>query len=146
MDLPLHPTEIANLPVFITKPGQTDLLLVITSVVLVLLLLTVGNLYLRLHTLPERMAHRSRKLQFELVAILGILALFTHNHLFWVAGLLLAFIEFPDFSTPIGRIAGALEKMAGIRRVADDDAVEDREPDPDQQITDETDPPRGRAV
>ena len=29
----------------------------------------------------------------EIVAILGLLALFTHIHLFWVAGLLLAMIE-----------------------------------------------------
>jgi len=32
--------------------------------------------------MPERMAHKSQKLQFEIVAVLGLLALFTHNHLF----------------------------------------------------------------
>jgi len=32
---------------------------------------------------------KSHKLQFEIVAVLGRLALFTHIHLFWVAGLLL---------------------------------------------------------
>jgi len=31
-------------------------------------------------SLPERMAHKSEKLQFEIVAILGLLALFTHIH------------------------------------------------------------------
>ena len=51
------------------------------------------------------MAHKSQKLQFEIVAVLGLLALFTHQHIFWVTGLLLAFIDLPDFSTPIGRIA-----------------------------------------
>ena len=33
----------------------------------------------------------------EIVAILGLLALFTHIHLFWVAGLLLAMIELGRF-------------------------------------------------
>jgi hypothetical protein len=67
---------------------------------------------LRLHSLPERMAHKSEKLQFEIVAILGLLALFTHIHLFWVAGLLLAMIDIPDFGTPIRSIADSVEKIA----------------------------------
>ena len=60
------------------------------------------------------MAHKSQKLQFEIVAVLGLLALFTHNHLFWVIGLFLAMIDLPDFSTPLRRIAGSVEKMAGV--------------------------------
>jgi hypothetical protein len=68
--------------------------------------------FLHLHTLPERMAHKSQKLQFELVAVLGLLALFTHIHLFWVAGLILAMIDLPDWGTPLLRIAGATEKIA----------------------------------
>jgi hypothetical protein len=76
--------------------------------------LAVGLLFLRLHTLPERMAHKGQKLQFEVVAVLGLLALFTHEHIFWVIGLMLALIDLPDFGTPLGRIAGSLEKMAGV--------------------------------
>ena len=60
------------------------------------------------------MAHKSQKLQFEIVAVLGLLALFTHNHLFWMIGLFLAMIDLPDFSTPLRRIAGSVEKMAGV--------------------------------
>ena len=60
------------------------------------------------------MAHKSQKLQFEIVAVLGLLALFTHMHIFWVVGLLLALIDLPDFGTPLRRIAGSLEKIAGI--------------------------------
>ena len=60
------------------------------------------------------MAHKSHKLQFEIVAVLGLLALFTHIHAFWVAGLLLALIDIPDFGWPLRRIAGSLEKLAGI--------------------------------
>ena len=60
------------------------------------------------------MAHKSQKLQFEIVAVLGLLALFTHNHLFWVIGLLLAMVDLPDFGTPLRRIAGSVEKIAGV--------------------------------
>jgi hypothetical protein len=63
--------------------------------------------------MPERMAHKSQKLQFEIVAVLGLLALFTHIHLFWVIGLLLAMVDLPDFGTPLRRIAGSVEKIAG---------------------------------
>jgi hypothetical protein len=64
--------------------------------------------------LPERMAHRTHKLQFEIVAVLGLLALFTHMHIFWVAGLLLALVDLPDFTGPLRRIAGSAEKAAGL--------------------------------
>ena len=79
-------------------------------------MLGFGVLFLRLHTLPERMAHKSHKLQFEIVAVLGLISLFTHMHIFWVAGLLLALIDLPDFGTPLSRIAGSAEKIAGISR------------------------------
>ena len=88
--------------------------MVAMAVFLVIAVLAVGILFLRLHTLPERMAHKSQKLQFEIVAVLGLLALFTHMHIFWVAGLLLALIDLPDIGWPLRRIAGSLEKMAGI--------------------------------
>ena len=65
-------------------------------------MLGVGNIYLRLHSLPERMAHKSQKLQFEIVAVLGLISLFTHIHIFWIAGLLLALIDLPDFSHAAG--------------------------------------------
>jgi hypothetical protein len=109
----LHPSAPHDLPSFITAPGDTDILMVVVGVVLLVSVLMVGNLYLRLHALPEQMAHKSQKLQFEIVAVLGLLALFTHIHLFWVAGLLLAMIDLPDFGTPLRRIAGSVEKIAG---------------------------------
>ena len=84
------------------------------GIFLIVSVLAVGNLYLHLHTLPERMAHRGQKLQFEIVAVLGLLALFTHIHLYWVVGLLLAMVDLPDFGTPLRRIAGSVEKMAGV--------------------------------
>jgi hypothetical protein len=109
----LHPAAPHHLPGFITAPGDTDILMVVVGIVLVGSILMVGNFYLHLHTMPERMAHKSQKLQFEVVAVLGLLALFTHNHLFWVIGLLLAMVDLPDFGTPLRRIAGSVEKIAG---------------------------------
>src|SRR3982751_2929240 len=110
----LHPAAPHHLPGFITAPGDTDVLMICVGIFLIGAVLGVGNLYLHLHTLPERMAHRTHKLQFEIVAVLGLLALFTHNHLFWVIGLFLAMIDLPDFITPLRRIAGSVDKLAGV--------------------------------
>src|SRR6201995_4363843 len=101
-----------HLPFYIVKPGETDVLMIVMGVFLILVVLGVGNLYLHLHSLPERMAHKSQKLQFELVAVLGLISLFTHMHIFWIAGLLLALVDLPDFSTPLSRLAGSVEKIA----------------------------------
>lgn len=104
-----------HLPFYLAPGTGIDVLLVVMGVFLVVALIWVGTLYLCLHSLPERMAHKSEKLQFEIVAILGLLALFTHAHLFWVAGLLLAMIDIPDFGTPLRSIANSVEKIAGTR-------------------------------
>jgi hypothetical protein len=124
----LHPQAPHHLPFFITPPGETDVLMVVMGIFLVAAVLWVGTLYWRLHSLPERMAHKSEKLQFEIVAILGLLSLFTHIHLFWVAGLLLAMIDLPDFGTPLRSIAGSVEKIAGT--VRDTGAVAEHESRP----------------
>jgi hypothetical protein len=113
MNESLHPAASDHLPSFITAPGETDVLMVVMSIILVLSILGFGSLFFRLHTMPERMAHKSHKLQFEIVAVLGLLALFTHIHLFWVAGLLLAMIDIPDFGGSLNRIAVSAEKIAG---------------------------------
>lgn len=110
----LHPSAPHHLPGFITAPGDTDILMVAVGVILLLAILFVGNIYLQIHSLPERMAHKSQKLQFEIVAVLCLLALFTHNHLFWVIALLLALVDLPDFSTPLRSIAGSVRKLAGL--------------------------------
>jgi hypothetical protein len=110
----LHPAAPHHLPGFITAPGETDVLMIGVGIFLIAAVIGVGNFYLHLHSMPERMAHKSQKLQFEIVAVLGLLSLFTHNHLFWVIGLFLAMIDLPDFGTPLRRIAGSVEKMAGV--------------------------------
>ena len=88
--------------------------MVIMAVFLAVAVLMFGILFLRLHSLPERMAHRTHKLQFEIVAVLCLISLFTHMHIFWIVGLLLAMIDLPDFGTPLSRIATSAEKIAGI--------------------------------
>lgn len=100
-----------HLPWFITAPGQTDILYVITTILIVSIVAALGVLFFWLHSLPERLGHK--KLQFEIVAVLCLLALFTHLHIFWVIALFLALIDLPDFTTPLRRMAGALEKMSG---------------------------------
>jgi hypothetical protein len=111
----MHPAATHHLPSFITAPGETDVLMVVMAAILLLSVLGFGILFLRLHTLPERMAHKGHKIQFEIVAVLGLIALFTHMHIFWVAGLLLALIDIPDFGNALRRIAGSTEKMAGMK-------------------------------
>jgi hypothetical protein len=114
-----------HLPFYIVKPGETDVLMIFMGIFLIFTLLGVGVLYLKLHSLPERMAHKSQKLQFEVVAVLGLIALFTHQHIFWIAGLLLALIDLPDFSTPLSRIAGSVEKIADTEDVTAEEAADE---------------------
>ena len=109
---PLHPVAIEHLPPFVTAPGETDALFVAMAIFVVLAVIGIGVFYFKLHALPEQMAHRGQKVQFEIVAVLALLALFTHNHAFWIAGLLLALIPLPDFTTPLYSIAGSLERIA----------------------------------
>ena len=112
MEDQLHQMAPHHLPFYVVKPGETDVLMIVMGIFLIAAVLGIGNLYLRLHSLPERMAHKSQKLQFEVVAVLGLLALFTHMHLFWIMALLLAMIDLPDFGTPLRSIAGSVEKIA----------------------------------
>lgn len=108
----LHALAPHHQPFYIAPASGTDVLMVVMGIFLVVTLLWVGTLYWRLHSLPERMAHKTQKLQFEIVAVLGLISLFTHIHAFWVAGLLLAMVDLPDFGTPLRSIADSVEKIA----------------------------------
>jgi hypothetical protein len=101
-----------HLPPFITTPGQTDVMMVITGVFLLVIIVTIGVLYFTLHSLPERLAHRTNQAQAGVVAVLCLIALFTHQHIFWIVAILLAFIRIPDFETPIRSISDSLERLA----------------------------------
>ena len=109
----LHPLAPHHPPFFITPSGETDVLLVATGIILLLAVIGIGIFYFKLHALPEHMAHRGQKIQFEIVSVLCLIALFTHNHAFWIAGLLLAIIPLPDFTSPLTSMAQSLGRMAG---------------------------------
>ncbi|QIG52360.1 hypothetical protein G5V57_06545 [Nordella sp. HKS 07] len=108
----LHPVAIEHLPVFITAPGQTDILFNVVVGFLLLFVFLLGVFYFKLHALPEHMAHRTSKVQMEIVAVLCVISLFTHNHIYWIAALLLAMVELPDFSSPLSSMAGSLRRLA----------------------------------
>ena len=120
-----HELAPHHLPSFIPSADGGDPLMTIMLAVLIIGVVLLGTFYLHLHSLPERLAHKHGRMQFELVAVLGLLALFTHNNLFWVAALLLAFVQLPDFMTPLGSIANSLSRMAHPA-----DQRHDSEPEP----------------
>jgi hypothetical protein len=111
----IHPVATEHLPAFITPPGESDVLMIVLAVILALSVLGFGVFYFRLHSLPEHIAHKNKKIQAELVALLCLISLFTHMHIFWIIALVLAFIELPDFGAPLNRIAGSAEKLAGFK-------------------------------
>lgn len=129
MNEQLHPMAPHHLPFYLAPGSGVDPLMVVMGIFLIGTLLWVGTLYWKLHSLPERMAHKSQKLQFEFVAVLGLISLFTHMHIFWIAGLLLAMIDIPDFGGPLRSIADSVEKIADAAP-EDSDAATQASPRP----------------
>ena len=110
----LHPVASEDAPFYIIPPGGTDWLYIVCMIILALAVLGFGLVFFRLHSLPELLAHKGKRIQYEVVAVLALISLFTHEHIFWIIALVLAFIDLPDFRSPLNRIAGSAEKMAGI--------------------------------
>ena len=102
-----NPAAPHHIPWFVPSPDGSDPLMTVTAIILLVGVLFIGVAFFILHSLPERLGHK--KMQFEIVAILGLISLFTHMHIFWVIALILAVVDLPDFTTPLGRIATALE-------------------------------------
>ena len=122
----MHPMASHHLPGFITPPGETDVLFAVAIIFFLILAIAVGSLYFRLHSLPERIAHDASHIQFQLVAVLSLIALVTHNNVFWIAALLLALVPVPDFWTPLANMAESLAVLAGRRlRTVSPDAPEE---------------------
>jgi hypothetical protein len=107
-----NPVATEHLPFFVTAPGNTDVLFNIMVVFTIASVVLLGLAFLTIHSLPERMAHKSKKVQLDIVAVLCLLALFTNEHVYWISALLLAFIEFPDLATPFRNMVKAVETMA----------------------------------
>ena len=92
--------------------ANSDPLMIVMAVFLVVIILIAGVFYFKLHAVPEHIAHGKNHTQIQLITILTILALFTHNNIFWVAALVLAVVELPDFLTPLKSIAKSLATIA----------------------------------
>ena len=111
-------------------------------IVLLIVLLVAGTLYFKLHAIPEHLGGKQNSTQLQLISILAVLALFTHNNAFWIIALLIAAINIPDFMTPLKTIANSLAKLT-----EDAKATEPVEPSlqPDSDL-DEATPPAQSVV
>ena len=112
----LHEMAPEHIPGWLPGADGSDLLFSFMAVVLIGSILGIGALYFTLHALPERMAHKDNHVQMQAVAILAVLALFTHNNVFWVLALLLAAVRLPDVTGPLYSIARSLEDLAKRER------------------------------
>jgi len=81
------------------------------TVITILMVLGIGSLYFKLHAIPEHMAHADNHAQMQVIGILALLALFTHNNIFWVIALLVAAFRMPDFLSPLQSIAASLASL-----------------------------------
>ncbi|NVO54302.1 hypothetical protein HW561_00675 [Rhodobacteraceae bacterium B1Z28] len=104
-----------HIPSYVTQADGSDYLFTFMVVFTVALIVLIGVAYFTLHSIPEKMAHETNHPQFQLVGILALLALFTHNGLFWVAAILVAGFQFPDFAAPLRAIADAIRSLAPQR-------------------------------
>ena len=108
----LHPLAPHTLPPFVGAADGSDPLFSAIIFIVILAVLGVGVFYLKLHAIPEQLAHKHGNTQSQLIMVLALLALFTHNNIFWVAALILALLKLPDFLTPINSISESLKKLA----------------------------------
>lgn len=106
-----HPMAAGHIPSYVTAADGSDFLFTFMAVFTIVLILLIGVAYFTLHALPEKMAHKSNHPQFQLVGILALLALFTHNNIFWVAAILMAGFQIPDLAAPLRSIADAVRGL-----------------------------------
>ena len=132
----LHPMATGHIPSYVTQADGSDFLFTFMVVFTVVLIILIGVAYFTLHSIPEKIAHESNHPQFQLVGILALLALFTHNGLFWVAAILVAGFQFPDFAAPLRSIADAIRSLGPQREpepVIEEMPVEQPEPTAPQE-------------
>jgi hypothetical protein len=107
-----HSASTVDLPLWLaTGPGETDVLLIAMGAFLVLFVFIFGVLMLRYIICPNTSLPGNKRSSI-LVATLGLLGMFTHENLFWIAGLLLALIDLPDFTGSLNRIASSVRQIA----------------------------------
>jgi hypothetical protein len=108
----LHPMATGHIPSYVVAADGSDFLFTFMVFFTVILVLLIGVAYFTLHAIPEKMAHSSNHPQFQLVGILALLALITHNGLFWVAAILVAGFQIPDFGVHLRAITEAIGRLA----------------------------------
>ncbi len=111
MEEAVHSLAPHQLPVFLPGPDGSDFLFTAVVVVMIVVVIGFGVIYFSLHALPEKIAHGASSTQFQLIGVLALLAMFTHNNAFWIAALLLATVKLPDFTTPLNSISRSLEEL-----------------------------------
>ena len=111
MSAATHPLAPQTLPPFIGGADGSDPLFTAIAFTVVVAVLGVGVVYLKLHAIPEQLAHKHSNTQSQLIMVLALLALFTHNNVFWVAALIMALLKLPDFLTPINSISESLKRL-----------------------------------
>lgn len=114
MNTTMNSAAPSHLPFWLPGPDGSDPVLAGTGIALAAAVLAFGLLMLRIHMLPDHIADRGHKVQLEIVAVLGLLSMVSGIHGFWVAALLLALIDIPDFTGPLRRIAGSTERIAWL--------------------------------
>lgn len=111
MEPSIHPMAPDFIPGFLPGPAGDDGLFTLATLTVLFAILGVGVLYFSIHALPEKIAHKTNSVQTQAIGLLAVLALFTHNNIFWVVALLLAAIRFPDLTTPLNSISNSLEAL-----------------------------------
>lgn len=129
----LHPMATGHIPSYVTQADGSDFLFTFMLIFTVIVIVLIGVGYFTLHSIPEKIAHESNHPQFQLVGILALLALFTHNGLFWVAAILVAGFQFPDFAAPLRGIADAIRSLGPQREAQPPADLPDPEPTAPQE-------------
>lgn len=107
----LHPLAPHHLPSFISDGTGGDPMMTNVAIFVAVMVFIITTFFLHLHSLPEKLAHKVGANQLQMVGVLALIALFTHNNIYWVAALLLALVQIPDYETPLQRIADALDRL-----------------------------------
>nr|WP_240931823.1 hypothetical protein [Sedimentitalea sp. CY04] len=115
-----------HIPGFLPGADGSDPLFTGMVVFTILLVLLIGAFYFKLHAIPEHMAHEDNHTQMQVIGILALLALFTHNNMFWVIALLVAAFRMPDFLTPLQSIARSLDSLNRREQLASGNAGLDK--------------------
>ena len=132
-----HPIAPHHLPGYLPGPDGSDPLFTTVVIVLLIVVMVAGVIYFKLHSIPEQMGEKHNSTQLQLISILAVLALFTHNNAFWILALLIAAIRIPDYLTPLQTIANSLARLAADGKTTD--PVEPS-PEPDSFIDEGTSP------